>query len=522
MNYFVFRNMTIERLFDSLNANYSGYQDISDVPNADRYIWCYMTPYKADICKVAEEVDSYSAMLTMLLARLQSSSMVIAFTLENIFSVSLTVVDPLQLAINRYNSRLYDLSTQYTNLKIVDFGDFLKTYSASQWVDWKYYFISQIPINPKLAKDFTAWFNRKIQAIELNRKKCLVLDLDNTLWGGVLGEDGILGVKLGLDYPGNAYLAFQQYILALADQGVILTVCSKNNLEDVRTFWQNHPFNLIREEHLAAYRINWNNKADNIREIARELNIGLDSMVFIDDNPSERELIKGMLPEVSVVEFPSQPYLLPNLIYFVADRYFQIYSLTKEDVFKTEQYKKNALREREKERFSNFEEYLRSLQLELTITEAQLLMVDRIAQMTQKTNQFNLTTKRYTTSDIQEFMNHGDWVETLAVRDRFGDNGVTGLLIAVRKGECAEIDTLLMSCRILGKGIETEFVTYVMSRIFASGISVIQATYVPTSKNAQVSDFYDRLGFENLGGGIYQITKENFNYVANNLYIIHQ
>ena len=521
MTYFVFRNMTVERLFDSLDARYSGYQDISEVPEADRYIWCYMAPYRADIHIVAEEVDSYVGMLSMVLTRLDPTKTMIAFTLEDIFSFSVTSVSPLRSAISRYNQTLYDLSQQYTNLKIIDLSNFFRQYSASQWLDWKYYFISQTPVNPRLAGDFSVWFDRQISVIELKRKKCLVLDLDNTLWGGILGEDGIQGVKIGLDYPGNAYLAFQQYILALADSGVILAVCSKNNLADVQALWQKHPSNLIKEEHLAAYRINWNNKADNIREIARELNIGLDSLVFIDDNPAERELVRGMLPEVVVVDFPSQPYLLPELIHSVADAYFRVYSLTLEDVSKTEQYKNNALREREKERFGDFNDYLRSLEIELTVAQAAPLTVERIAQMTQKTNQFNLTTRRYADADILRFISCGDWVVTLSVRDKFGDNGITGLLIASRDGECAVIDTLLMSCRILGKGIETEFVSCVLSQLFASGISQVKALYIPTAKNGQVANFYDRLGFENQGNGCYRMIKANFNYIPNNLYTIH-
>lgn len=203
---------------------------------------------------------------------------------------------------------------------------------------------SQMGINPKLASDFSCWFEDRLREISLCRKKCLVLDLDNTLWGGVLGEDGIDGIKIGGDYPGKAFLYFQEGLLELAKRGVILTICSKNNERDVLDLWEKNPFVLLRKEHFSAWRINWRNKADNIRELSEELNIGLDSLVFVDDNPTERELVRQMLPMVEVPEFPKQSYMLPDFLISLSDRYFRVYSVTEEDRRKTEQYKANASR----------------------------------------------------------------------------------------------------------------------------------------------------------------------------------
>lgn len=521
MKYFVFRNTTVELLFSGIEAEYSGYGDILTIPPANRYIWFYMVPYNVDINSAAQEVLSYGDWLELVLAALDRTKMVIALKIVDTFSVCSSIVNPLHQAIDSYNKRLEKLTEKYNNLRLINLSNFLINYSCHQWVDWKYYFLSQASINPRLATDFRIWFASQIRVIELKRKKCLVLDLDNTLWGGILGEDGIEKIQLGIDYPGSAYLAFQKYILQLAQSGVILTICSKNNEEEVLTMWQRHPSNIINTDHLAAYRINWKNKADNIRELADELNIGMDSMVFIDDNPSERELVKRMLPEVEVPEFPEHPYLLPEFIRQITENYFKVYILTEEDKTKTKQYKAKAKREREKENYLSFDDYLKSLEIELSIAQVTNLTIERAAQMTQKTNQFNLTTHRYTQDDIQAFLNRKMPVYTLRVSDKFGDNGITALMIIDIKDQQATIDTLLMSCRVLGKQIEFEFVKYVLNDFFKNyKVDSITAYYLPTLKNVQVADFYDRVGFENLGHGRYFLDKSDFTYIPNNLYSI--
>ena len=276
MKYFVFRNMTVERLFQlpGVETTFSGYEDLSTIKmEADTYIWCYLPPYKADGRQAAAEIEAYAGMLEMILQRISESKNILVFALCDLFSVRVQSYHPVGQAIEDYNRKLYRLAEADFRVKIIRLGDFLNRYPNDQWIDWKYYFISQMPLNPRLAGDFQAWFARQVKAVELKRKKCLVLDLDNTLWGGVLGEDGVAGIRLGGDYPGNAYLLLQQSILELAKGGVILAVCSKNNIEDVREIWQSHPANLIREEHFAARRINWQDKATNICELAAELNI---------------------------------------------------------------------------------------------------------------------------------------------------------------------------------------------------------------------------------------------------------
>lgn len=251
----------------------------------------------------------------------------------------------------------------------------------------------------------------------------------------------------------------------------------------------------LKKENIAAYRINWNNKADNIAALSKELNIGLDSMVFIDDNPTERELIRQSLPMVEVPDFPKEPYELPTFFKSLLDKYFRIYSVTDEDKKKTEQYKANAARAREQTHFTDMTSFLRSLQMKITIEPLNDFNLDRIAQMTQKTNQFNLTTKRYTDADIRKMQEEGCKIWSISVEDRFGDNGITGLIIIKDN----TIDELLLSCRILGKGIEFVFVKTILKILRDAGFKEINAEYIPTAKNGQVSDFYDRCGFTLVG-----------------------
>jgi FkbH-like protein len=497
MRYFLFRNHTVERFFQHLEVSFSGYEDVSVIDEgAERYIWYYSVPLKAEHYTVAAKIASYKDLLQMLITRLSIDKMLIVFTMKNVFPVETISSDrTIEDAVNDYNAFVYTLSTQQENIKVVDFAGFLKMYPLKSLVDWKYYYLSQMVLNPRLASDFKEWFTSQIKAIELRRKKCLVLDLDNTLWGGVLGEDGIEGVALGGDYPGKAYLMFQQQILSLSREGIILAICSKNNREDVQKMWTEHPDIILKAEHFSSMHINWNNKADNIREIARELNIGLDSLVFIDDNPAEREIVKNYVQEVIVPDFPEQPYMLPIFFKEIAEQYFKIYSLTEEDRVKTEQYKANAQRTNAKQGYTNMEEYIRNLEIELKIVEVNNTTLSRVAQMTQKTNQFNLTTRRYADTEIRQMLNKGYKVYTLSVSDKFGDDGITGLCIIDFTDKVANIDSLLLSCRILGKDIEKAFMTYILKTLQTIGIKTLAAEYIPTLKNGQVKDFYEKMGF---------------------------
>lgn len=520
--YFIFRNNTIEFLFGNKGVQYSGYDDISYVPtDADCYVWFYQVPIKVDIGQLVEETNSYVDKLKLVMQRIPSEKRVLLFTLSNVYSLHYVDDDVLlEESIIHFNECIFELERNHDNVKILNLDEFLHRYPSSEWIDWKYFFISQQIFNPRLALPFKKWFSRKLEEIDLKRKKCLVLDLDNTLWGGVLGEDGIDGIKIGGDYPGKAFLYFQKALAELSRYGIILTICSKNNEADVLELWEKNPFIVLKKDYIAAYRINWNNKADNIRELSKELNIGLDSMVFVDDNASERELIKQSLPMVEAPDFPKQPYELPMFFHSLLDKYFKVYSVTDEDKKKTEQYKANAARAREQSHFTDMTAFLRSLNMKLVVQLLNNFNLPRIAQMTQKTNQFNLTTHRYSDSDIKKMNDDGAKIWCLSVEDKFGDNGITGLIIV--KGD--DIDTFLLSCRILGKGIEYAFMKYILGLLKNEGLSRVCAQYIPTTKNSQVKDFYEKCGFVLLsdknGTKQYEIDLDNVNLQIEDYYHI--
>lgn len=490
---FVFRNNTVERFFGKEYA-FSGYDDISNVPqDAEGYVWWYQVPIKFEQSVLADEIHGYAQKLGFVLSQIDEKKNFVALTMDILYAVPFTDDDyQLREAVDFYNSQLFAAEANHKNVKVIDITEFTRKYSDAELFDWKFYFMSQMGINPKLNKDFKAWWEKKMNSISLKRKKCLVLDLDNTLWGGVLGEEGIEGIKIGDDYPGKAFLYWQEALLVLSKTGVILTVCSKNNEQDVLDAWEKNPFIVLKKEQFAAYRINWTDKATNIKALAEELNIGLDSFVFVDDNPTERELIKQMLPMVCVPDFPEQPYELPVFFKQLVEDYFMVYSVTDEDKKKTEQYKANAQRAQAQNAFVDFDSFLESLNIQITVEAPNEFNIQRIAQMTQKTNQFNLTTHRYTDADVRGFVQNGWKVWCISVADKFGDNGITGNIMVKPDGE---IDMFLLSCRILGKGIEIAFVKKIFSLLADEGMESLTAKYLPTAKNAQVKDFWEKVGF---------------------------
>ena len=278
-------------------------------------------------------------------------------------------------------------------------------------------------------------------------------------------------------------------------KGIILAVCSKNNLADVQELWNNNPNNLINDKVLSAYRINWQNKAENIKSIAEELNIGTDSFVFIDDNPIERGLVKEFLPEVEVPEFPTKPYELVDFFWKVYNEYFTAYELSNEDLKKTEQYKENFFRNESKKVFANMDDYLRSLDIVVDIIPANDGNISRLAQMTQKTNQFNLRTQRYTEEDLKTKMNNGSHVFCANVKDKFGDNGITIECIVEEGKEDLFLDTYLLSCRILGRDIEKITLLSIIQKLMEQTGKSIKAEYIPSKKNAMTKEFLEKVGF---------------------------
>lgn len=507
MNYqnkkiFIYRNYTVESLFSKYSAveygDYDGFEGYSG--GYDLYLWFYMFPIKNNPELSANEINNiYNKLELVLDGMRESNTTFILFTIEDwspfSFQNSNFIVSD---AINNYNEKLRVLEASNDSIKVIDIRGFSKESQIKEMIDWKYFYISQMVINPKLVKPFQNWFVKKLDSIYSIRKKCLVLDLDNTLWGGILGEDGPDGIKIGDTFPGSAYRDFQELISVASKNGVLLAVCSKNNEADVLEVWTKHPDMVLREQDFVCHRINWNDKASNIVEISKELNIGIDSFVFIDDNPIERELVKSLLPEVSVPQFPNQAYLLPDFFKKVYSDYFQIYSLTGEDKNKTTQYHQEKNRKKASSKFSSIEGYIRSLNIQLKIHSANKYNIPRIAQMTQKTNQFNLTTKRYTEDDIRQFVNGGHYVNCISVNDDFGENGITisSIFVLNKQEKTAHVDSFLLSCRILGRKVELCSFKFLLNSLFDKGIRRVEGQYIKTGKNSVCSEFYEDLKFE--------------------------
>lgn len=499
MKYLVCRNHTVEHLFRHLGAHYNGYGDLSvSTDGYDITIWYFALLPGSDTGKAIEEVRSYSEQLEYFVNSNSEVRIVILSLSERLNFRFLDEEHRLSHEVARYNQAAQELALEKAHVQYISIDEFLNNYSIDQIFNWKYFLMSQTLMAPTLAKHFKRWFNEKLQSLDNKRKKCIVLDLDNTLWGGVLGEEGVENIQVGDSYPGLAFRTFQEQLLEAQKNGVLLSVCSKNNLEDVEEAWKDNPFLVLRASHFAAIRVNWNNKASNIQEIAAELNIGLDSMVFIDDNPTEREIVRQTLPEVTVPDFPKEPFQLPGFFQEVWNSHFKVYELTKEDKQKTRQYLENRQRVELKTKLVDFEQYLRSLEIVLYPKMVDEFSIVRAAQMTQKTNQFNLRTQRYTVQHIRDFLDQGHLVCQMSVKDKFGDSGITLLTIALIDGKKAFLDTFLLSCRILGKKIEREFMHYLINQLSLKGVEEITAEFIPSKKNQQTKDFYEAVGFEPL------------------------
>lgn len=326
--------------------------------------------------------------------------------------------------------------------------------------------------------------------------KCLVLDLDNTLWGGVVGDDGLEGILLGQGHAvGEAHVAFQRYAARLASRGVILAVCSKNEETTARAVFERHPEMVLHMKDIACFVANWQDKATNLRSIANTLNIGLDSVVFVDDNPFERNLIRQELPDVAVPELPEDPALYAETI--AAAGYFEGLTLTSEDRQRTQQYQANAERLRARDNVTDIAGYLRGLEMQLIWSPFDSVGLTRITQLINKSNQFNLTTRRYSQDEVAEIMTSTHYL-TLQLRllDRFGDNGMISVIIGlIRDNRTLELDTWLMSCRVLGRQVEEATLDLIVEQARALGLTQLTGYYVPTPKNGIVKEHFARLGF---------------------------
>ena len=379
---------------------------------------------------------------------------------------------------------------------IVALDDAVVTDGLSAWHDAGLWHRAKQEVSPAAGPNYGDMVGRLIAAKQGRSYKCLVLDLDNTLWGGVIGDDGMDGIALGQGSPlGEAFTALQEYAKELARRGVILAVCSKNDDANAREPFEKHPEMVLRLSDIACFRANWDDKAGNIKAIAAELNIGLDSLVFLDDNPFERNFVREQLPMVAVPEWDAEPSTAPALL--AAAGYFESLAITDEDRERTAQYQENRAREQLRASSSDLEGYLRGLEMQMVWKRFDSLGLQRVVQLINKTNQFNLCTRRHTEEDVLAIMaDPNSFGLQIRLLDRFGDNGIIAIVIGRKRDDGAVwLDTWLMSCRVLGRQVEPTTLNLAASLAQALGATKLVGEYVPTKKNAMVRNHYEKLGF---------------------------
>ena len=395
-------------------------------------------------------------------------------------------------ALRRYNADL--AAAAGPGVTVFDLDHIAGLFGRQRWTDPRYWFHSRHAFAPDATGLVAQAAVQLIAAMAGRARKCLVLDLDNTLWGGVIGDDGLAGIALGGSGPGEAFVAFQHYVRALKDRGIILAVCSKNDPETAALPFRDHPDCVLRLDDFAAFRANWDNKADNLRAIAATLDIGLDALVFADDNPAERDIVRRHLPEIAVVDLPDDPALF--IAALAAGRWFESAGLSAEDAARGRYYRENAQRAALRDSVVDMDAYLAGLAMVASPGGADPLHLPRIAQLINKSNQFHLTGTRYAEADIAARAQHPDWhVRHLRLRDRFGDNGLISCVLLHRQNDVLHIDTWVMSCRVLGRTVE-QFVSNEIAAIArAAGCRALQGRHVRTGRNDLVAGLYASLGF---------------------------
>ena len=447
-------------------------------------------------------IDKVKLEISIVINNLNSSSLILFNKFSSlIFNSKLLKNNNLDILRKELNIYLNEISNE--NLFLIEIDKVISNISVNNSSDLRMYYSSRILYTDKFYDEYSTFTKPIITELLGKSKKALILDCDNTLWAGVLNEDGKEKISIMSSSKESKYFKeVQNYFTQMSKKGVILGLNSKNNEEDVFLFLNSKNDTIIKKEHITISKINWNNKVENLKEIAEELNIGLDSLIFIDDSDFEINLIRSHLPMVKVLKVPKNLSEYPMIIRKLENFYFKK-NLTSDDLNRNESYKQNKLRSTNEKQFTDIESYLKSLDLNITLHINNQKLVKRLAQMTQKTNQFNLTTKRYSESDILELTtNKKNIVYAIDVNDKYGKMGITGLsIVNIENDECAVIDSFLMSCRILGRNIEYKFLNEIKNNLKLIKIKKIHASYISTKKNIQTENFYEKNKFSLIESG---------------------
>ena len=400
--------------------------------------------------------------------------------------------------IESLNRHFADYAVSHEKFFLHDLHGLAARIGLLKWHDRFQYYAYKLAMSYDVIPEVSLGLAKIIKGLLGKNKKCLVLDLDNTLWGGIIGDDGMEHIEVGHETPtAEAYTAFQEYVLKLKERGVILAVCSKNE-EDIAKSGFNHPDSVLHVEDFVSFHANWKPKNINLRIIAEEINIGTDSLVFIDDNPAERQLVRDTMPEVAVPEV--DPVDVFSYIRAIEGAgFFEPVTISEDDRKRNESYRGNIQRRSLEESMQTYDDFLQSLEMEAEIDDFRSVYYDRIAQLTNKSNQFNLTTRRYTRADIEQMANDQHYVTLYGrLRDKFGDNGLISVVIGEKIDDSLHIRLWLMSCRVLKRGMEQMMLDALAARAAADGCKELIGYYYKTAKNKMVSDLYAVFGFEKI------------------------
>ena len=415
--------------------------------------------------------------------------------------------------VTRLNEKFYEYADNTEGFYINDINFISASYGLQKWSDPSYWNMYKYAMCIEAIPEFSFNLANIIKSVFGKNKKVLALDLDNTLWGGVVGDDGVDGIQIGQETGfAQSYYEFQSYVRSLKSLGVILTVCSKNDHENA-VAGLNHPEGALRPDDFIIIKANWENKDRNIIETANELNVLPDSVVFADDNPAEREIVRVQVAGAAVPEMDSVENYIINL-----DRngYFEVTNFSADDLKRNEMYKANAQRAAQQASFADYGEYLISLDMNAVIDDFTPVYLQRITQLTNKSNQYNVTTKRYTLSEMEEVFHSGDYIRLYGkLTDKFGDNGVVSVVIGHKNREVLDIDLWLMSCRVLKRDMELAMLDKLVERSREQGIRTIRGYYYPTAKNKMVKDLYGRFGFDKIsedenGNTVWELPVEGY------------
>ncbi|HEX4004997.1 MAG TPA: HAD-IIIC family phosphatase [Acidobacteriaceae bacterium] len=398
----------------------------------------------------------------------------------------------------RLNAEFAGYARQHPGFLLNDILYLSAQVGLAAWHGGNYWYNFHMAVSPMATVALAQNVASLVKSVYGKSKKCLVLDLDNTLWGGVIGDDGVHNLVLGPDTAvGEAYVDFQRYLKCLKERGVLLAVCSKNDPENAKEGFS-HPDSILKLDDFSAFQANWGPKPDSIRAIAAELNIGLDSMVFLDDNPAERALVSDQLPEVATPDAGSDVARYAEIL--EGEHYFDVHKIVQDDLNRSTYYNANAMRSASESSFATYGEFLASLEMTAEIAPFSPIYLERITQLINKTNQFNLTTRRYTSTEVEAVAANPAAVTLYGrLADKFGDNGLVTALIGHTTGHTLQLDLWLMSCRVLNREMELAMFDALLEQCRAKGIERITGIYVPSKKNGMVADHYPRLGFVNAG-----------------------